>query len=225
MLTVSRRETERYLGYRGISSADPETGALIDACIREIQKCSSPRSLSKTFPLVWYPDSDCAEACEFAGIRCSSNSLLRNLKDCDEVVLLAVTLGTGPDMLIRRASLTDTMKACVLQAAGAAAVESWCDEVNEAIRKDALEKGLYARPRFSPGYGDFPLEAQRGFENALQMKKNIGISLTDSCMMIPEKSITAVIGLSKIERQCRSSGCEECTMAGSCEYSRTGRRI
>ena len=103
------------------------------------------------------------------------------------------------------------------------AVEALCDEVNEKIRKEAEERGLYARPRFSPGYGDFPLEVQRDFERILMMRKKTGIALTDSLLMTPTKSVTAVIGLSPEKRPCHKAGCEECAMAKTCEYSRSDK--
>ena len=82
-------------------------------------------------------------------------------------------------------------------------------------------KGLHARPRFSPGYGDFPLEVQRDFERILEMPKTIGVTLSDSLLMTPTKSITAVIGLSEIDTNCEKSGCEQCAMAGKCAYFRS----
>ena len=213
---TDRREIERYLGYKGIHAADPQISAMIGLCMEDIRRESSPGAVCQTFPLVWEGE----EACRFAGIRTVSRNLMRNLRGCEEVVLMAVTLGPGPDRLIRRAEVQNMLKACVYQAAGAAAVEAWCEDVNEKIRKEAEEKGLYTRPRFSPGYGDFPLEVQRDFERVLQMRKKIGIALTDSLLMTPTKSVTAVIGLSREKRPCHKQGCESCGMAGSCPFSR-----
>ena len=99
--------------------------------------------------------------------------------------------------------------------------EAWCEEVNDVIRMEAEEKGLFTRPRFSPGYGDFPLEVQKDFERILEMPKSIGVSLSESLLMTPTKSITAVVGLSKYRTDCHTAGCEECNMHETCEYSRT----
>ena len=134
--------------------------------------------------------------------------------------MMAVTIGPGPDRLVRRAELRDMLKAYTYQAVGAAMAEAWCEEVNDIIRKEAEEKGLFTRPRFSPGYGDFPLEVQKDFERILEMPKSIGVSLSESLLMTPTKSITAVVGLSKYRTDCHTAGCEECNMHETCEYSR-----
>jgi cobalamin-dependent methionine synthase I len=134
--------------------------------------------------------------------------------------MLAVTIGPGADRLVKRSEIRDMLKAYTYQAVGAAAVEAWCDEVNERIKQEAADKGLYARPRFSPGYGDFPLEVQKDFERILEMPKSIGVSLSESLLMTPTKSITAVIGLSDKATDCHRAGCEECNMHETCEYSR-----
>ena len=158
--------------------------------------------------------------CEFAGIRVSSGNLLKNLKGCSKIVLLAVTLGPAPDMLVRRSEIRDIMKAYTYQAVGAAMVEAWCNEINDRIIEEARAEGMFARPRFSPGYGDFPLEVQRDFERILDMPKSIGVTLSDSLLMTPTKSITAVIGLSDIDIDCHRGGCEECNMHDTCQFSR-----
>ena len=175
----------------------------------------TPRCIYKTFPIEWDGDS-----CEFAGIRVEPGNLTRNLKGCKEIVMLAVTIGPGADRLVKRSEIRDMLKAYTYQAVGAAAVEAWCDEVNERIKQEAADKGLYTRPRFSPGYGDFPLEVQKDFERILEMPKSIGVSLSESLLMTPTKSITAVIGLSDKATDCHIAGCEECNMHETCEYSR-----
>ena len=214
-MEVNRKEVERYLGYRGLTTIDEKMQSVIEDCIREMEEAMTPRCIYKTFPIEW--DS---ESCEFAGIRVEPGNLTRNLKGCKEIVMLAVTIGPGADRLVKRSEIRDMLKAYTYQAVGAAAVEAWCDEVNERIKQEAADKELYARPRFSPGYGDFPLEVQKDFERILEMPKSIGVSLSDSLLMTPTKSITAVIGLSDRATDCHRAGCEECNMHETCEYSR-----
>ena len=214
-MEVNRKEVERYLGYRGLTTIDEKMQSVIEDCIREMEEAMTPRCIYKTFPIEWD-----GESCEFAGIRVEPGNLTRNLKGCKEIVMLAVTIGPGADRLVKRSEIRDMLKAYTYQAVGAAAVEAWCDEVNERIKQEAADKELYARPRFSPGYGDFPLEIQKDFERILEMPKSIGVSLSESLLMTPTKSITAVIGLSDKATDCHRAGCEECNMHETCEYSR-----
>ena len=216
MPEINKNEVVRYLGYRGINRVDETVEKIIDDCIREMQEKVEPKKVYRTFPIEWEEDGGCT----FAGIQIKSGNLLKNLKGCSEIVMLAVTLGSVPDMLVRRAEVRDMMKAYTFQAVGAALAEAYIDEVNDQIKSEAAARGLFARPRFSPGYGDFPLEVQRDFERILEMSKNIGVTLSDSLLMTPTKSITAVIGLSDKDANCTRAGCEECNMRNTCEYSR-----
>lgn len=217
-MEVNRKEVERYLGYRGVSVIDDKMSSIIEECIEDMKREVTPREIHKTFPIVWDEDTF---GCSFSGIKVGPGNLVKNLKGCSEIVMMAVTIGPGPDRLVRRAELRDMLKAYTYQAVGAAMAEAWCEEVNDIIRKEAEEKGLFTRPRFSPGYGDFPLEVQKDFERILEMPKSIGVSLSESLLMTPTKSITAVVGLSKYRTDCHTAGCEECNMHETCEYSRT----
>lgn len=155
-----------------------------------------------------------------AGMEIRSRSLSSNLRGCEYVYLMAATLGIGPDRLIARASVTHMSRAVTLQAAAAAMIEAWCDEVNQKIIREASEQGLYCRPRFSPGYGDFPLEYQQDFAQILRLQKEIGVSLTESLLMIPTKSVTAIIGITEEKQKCVLQGCEVCEQAPVCAFSR-----
>ena len=156
---------------------------------------------------------------EIADVQIHSKNLARNLQGCSEVCLMAATLGIGPDRLIARASAVRMSDAGIYQAAAAAMVETYCDEVNERIRQDAAQRGMYCRPRFSPGYGDFPIAHQRDFSRLLDTPRKIGLTVTESCLLAPIKSVTAVIGLSETPQPCHRKGCEECGKT-DCAYRR-----
>lgn len=107
-------------------------------------------------------------------------------------------------------------RAVILQAASAAMIEEYCDQVCEGLKKEYEEKGLYLRPRFSPGYGDFSLSCQSAVLDALDAGKHLGIKLTDSFLMMPSKSVTAVIGVSQKPHRCDVKGCEACGKQTAC---------
>lgn len=159
------------------------------------------------------------EELDFTVFRTESRSLSRNLKDCEQVILFAATLGTEADSLIRKYSKLQMSKAVTMQAAATAMIESYCDEINTELKETFEKKGLYLRPRFSPGYGDFPLECQRDITAVLETAKRIGIMLTDSLLMTPSKSVTAVMGVSRKPHRCEVRGCELCSKT-DCAYRR-----
>ncbi len=152
-------------------------------------------------------------------VQTRSKNLEKNLKDCQQILVFGATLGSGVDILLHRYGRLKMSRAVVLQAASAAMLETYCDWKNEALRQEYQEMGWYMRPRFSPGYGDFPLECQKEIGAALEMSKRIGVTLTDSLLMAPSKSVTAVMGLSRKPRICSVQGCEACGKE-DCAYRR-----
>ena len=107
----------------------------------------------------------------------------------------------------------------VLQAAAAAMIEDYCDEKNRELSMEAEKRGLFLRPRFSPGYGDFSISCQQDLCRALAAEKTVGITLTESFMMNPSKSVTAVIGAGRAFLPCGGSGCGTCGKK-DCMYRR-----
>lgn len=215
MIEPEYREIYRYLGYRGISP-DEETDRRIRKCVADLNRVITPKNVYESFPLVI--ENGCAV---FAGLEVRSSDLIRNLKDSTRITMLAVTIGHGVDKLIRRAEVSDMLDAAIFQAAGAAMAESYIDTVNEQIRQEAKAEGYSLRPRFSPGYGDLPLSMQTDFERILKMSRNCGIALTDTYLMVPSKSVTALIGMTlSTEDACSVTGCETCNLASSCEFKK-----
>lgn len=216
MIPIRRSEIHRYLGYAG-KTPDEETDAMIERLIPRLEEAVSPAYIYKTFPLSWDNDIPVLES-----VPLQSRNLSRNLKGCLKVSVFACTLGIGADRLIRRTELKSMAEASVLQAIAAAMAEEVCDEVNRTIAQEAKEAGLYVRPRYSPGYGDLSLETQKLVFSLLHPEKAIGVTLTDALLMVPSKSVTALIGLSETEEPCILQGCEECSIHETCVYSRTG---
>lgn len=204
MIAFDRKEAIRYMGYRG-AQPDEAVQAGLERCAAALQEAVQPRSVFRRFPLHWSED-----ALYIADTVIHSKNLARNLKGCTSVYLMAATLGVGGDRLIARASAVRMSDAVILQAVAAAMIEAYCDEVNDEIRKAAEQDGLYCRPRFSPGYGDFSIGHQRDFSRLLDTPRKIGLTVTESCLLAPVKSVTAVIGLSETMQPCHRKGCEEC---------------
>ena len=124
----------------------------------------------------------------------TSRKLARHLDGCHAAYLVCGTLGTGFDALLRRVSVKSASDTLVLQAVGTAAIEEWMDGIEEAIRSELAPGEILVR-RYSPGYGDFPLEAQRELLGMLDSPRKVGVSLTDTLLMAPSKSVSAVIGV------------------------------
>lgn len=208
------RELLRYLGCKNGTVPDKNLTDLIAQCKQELEQAASPRVIWREYPLCIQDHS-----IDMTCLQTQSKSLERNLKDCERVLLFAATLGSRVDVLLHRYNMIQMSKAVVMQAASVAMLETFCDEQNQKLKEEYEEKGWYLRPRFSPGYGDFSLECQRQIAPALELNKRIGVTLTDSLLMAPSKSVTAVIGVSRLPRNCTVQGCEACAKR-DCAYRR-----
>lgn len=152
------QEAVRYLGY-GKNPVDEATSRLVEKGFLELEKVSALRSVFRIFEMNRIDEEKVA----IGTLQISSKSLARNLNHCEKAVLFGATLGTGVDRLIARTSLTDMANAVVLQACAAAMLEEFCDEKQFEIGEELEKEGLYLRPRFSPGYGDFDIGFQKSF--------------------------------------------------------------
>ena len=217
--TIPVKEVQRYMGYHGITDIAPEIRAKIDKAVDQISLQSHPRIISKEFP-VTLEGNDVTLHAESEDVVFHSEGLSRNLNGCCGAILLAATIGPACDMLVRRASVTSAADASVYQAAGAAAIESFLDDYNDKLKASYEAQGLFLRPRFSPGYGDLKLDHQKDWFRLLDITRQIGIELTDSLLMVPTKSVTAIIGIGYDKNVIRCSGCSGCNRKDSCAYSK-----
>ncbi len=181
-LTVSRREILGYLNIKG--EYEPAIDGLIDACLKEMLSVITFRVCYKHFPALF--DGDRLDL-GFAAV--DSRDLADRIKGCSGIILMAATLGIGPDRLISRYSMTEPSRAVILQAVATAVIEAGLDAFCAELAKEHS-----VRERFSCGYGDLPLELQRDIFKALDCERSIGLTLNASCLMSPTKSVTAMIG-------------------------------
>jgi Methionine synthase I, cobalamin-binding domain len=207
---VNLREIYRYLGY-GARIPDDSIQNLIIEVLDALLCVIKPRNIYKVFHS---SISESQVVLEKSGriLVFESKNLADNLAQCNTVVLLAATLGIEADKLLQRYEILHMTKAAIVQACGAACIEAYCNILQEQILDELSKKGtkLFLRPRFSPGYGDLPLQYQRMIFQELECTKRIGITLTDSLLMYPTKSVSALIGLTANPQSCHIDKCSQC---------------
>lgn len=209
-IEIDIREVLRYSGCAG--STDKQISAMAQRCTAEIKAALSCKACFIRVPVLFIGTTVC-----LGGLSVSSKALKRNLTGCNEAIIFAATVGFQVDRIIQKYSLASPAHALCAQAAGAAAIEAFCNLLCARFAEQA--EPLYLRPRFSPGYGDFPLEAQNDIFRLLDCPRKIGLSLNESLLMSPSKSVTAVVGMSEKNLHCKETGCESCANL-SCAYRR-----
>jgi hypothetical protein len=187
-------EISRYMGHRG--GIDKTLEDLIFSCLEKLNEVSSPRHAISQFSCVSSGDT-----VKIDSFTIKSSCLAANLDGCNQVYLLAATLGADVDRLIAQRSKIDSAEALCLQACAAEKIEHYCNDIESELNGEINPGGFYLRPRFSPGYSDFDISFQTELLFILQAEKRIGLSETQSHMLSPLKSVTALIGAAS-----RSSG-------------------
>lgn len=130
------------------------------------------------------------------GIYTESKAIMKALKDSDECFIMVCTLGLGVDKLIAKEALTSVYDAFVIDAMADAAIEAACD-----FAERDMCGGCEILPRFSPGYADLPLTIGCEIVRLLRADTHLGIRFTDSGMMIPGKSVSAIVGIKRPEKE------------------------
>ena len=213
LLQIPLREVLHFLGWRGTPVDAPLLAQIRDLCdlaVREVR----PRKAERRFPLA--PDGSLAGT----SMTPQGNDVRAMLAPCREAVLLAATLGAESERLLLRMQAKDAAQALLLDAVLSAAIEAVLDAREEALRGELAAQGRYLTDRFSPGYGDMPLAQTREICEVLGAQRAIGLTVSAGGVMIPRKSVTAILGISDVPVARRPAGCEGCAARETCALRR-----
>ena len=184
---VNRAEVLRYAGVR---EEIPELKNVLDECLAEFDGELSAKVCWGIFDIARN-----GSKVDFGFAKTVSENLSGNLAECSRAVVFAATIGLSVDRLLLRYGTISPVKALFFQAIGAERIEDLCDRFESEMLETLRLGDCYLRPRFSPGYGDFSLEFQKDIFRALDAPRRIGLTLNESLLMTPTKSVTAVIGI------------------------------
>ena len=177
------------LRYAMLPSFAPKPEELpLQECLEAAKDAARCRAVWRRYPLV----RD-GETLDLGFAKTDSRDLRRHLEGCDGILLFACTAGAETDRRIARAKLLSPARGLLMHAIGTQQVEGGCDRLCARLARQFPERQL--TDRFSPGYGDLALEIQRDVMAALDCGRTVGITLTESLLMTPSKSVTAIIGM------------------------------
>lgn len=205
-------EVKRYLNIKSEGKIDQE---LIEFFDKEIEANINPRLISGEFGL---SKTDDGYLLNGTNIVLKGKLIDKTLKQCDNVVLFAATLTAVSDNMIREYSIKDMAKAVILNACLSVYLEQFADDFQTDLKLKLISENRGITRRISCGYGDFSLAYQQDFIELLRADKYLGIQCSDSNMLTPIKSITALIGTGKkINNDEQESSC--CGACGAeCNY-------
>ena len=209
--TVDKKEMLRYAGVPRKESFSEEA---IEEAIRYARIFAIPGGLWETFP--YDPKTGLLGEGEHAFVL-RGTAIRKHLENSFTVAALAATVGEDIECLSDfRFQDGQYVQGLLLDAAATALTEQLADELETHIKEQAKKRGAHTTSRFSPGYGDWPIEDQKNFCRLLKTDK-IGIYVTKHCMLIPRKSVTAVIGLTPCAKKPAGAACQNCRLL-SCAF-------
>lgn len=185
---VDVREVLRYAGVRTESG---EASELLEKCRRRL--LSAVKGLTVYRALDFRADGN---VCHIGEVSVSSASLAKAMQGAEYVIIFAATVGIEVDRVIAGYQKTSEALAYMASSLASERIESLCDTLCKALYDELCDE-YDLTSRFSAGYGDLPIELQRDIFSMLKPEKYIGLTLTESLLMSPSKSVSAIIGLKR----------------------------
>lgn len=212
---LNKKEILKYLSYKSID-IDLKTEKAINKSIKKIKKIANCKYTYNSFD---FEIKDKRVKILNSNIYFESEDLAHHLKDSKKMIVFSATLGDEVDKYVKKLSLFDMSETVIFDAVATTLVEELSDEAcNEII----IEVGLNKNFRFSPGYGDLDLNEQSKILNLIDATKAIGVRLSDTNMLIPSKSITAIFGLFAGKGKTKKS-CKYCNLKENCAFLKAGK--
>ncbi|MGN0301283.1 MAG: vitamin B12 dependent methionine synthase [Anaerotardibacter sp.] len=209
----------RFMGYTG----QELTADLVARLQQMAQKCSAVAKPSYVWRL-FDIESITPQAVVLKGqpLVLEGSSITHHLEGATQVVLLGATLGLVHERESQALASINSLDALLFNACSNALIEQVADFVQNDINEWAKKNGLFAKMRFSPGYGDLPLDIQPQFLKVLGAQKSIGLHVLPTNILVPMKSITAIVGLFNYETDTSFIPCTQCAAFEFCSYREKG---
>ncbi len=196
--------------------AGEELRDLVSGCSREVLGTIRPRWAWRALALTLEENGVRLEG----GLLLPGADLKRHLAGCQQAAIFCATLGAEMDALIRKNEQMDMGRALALDCCASAAVEALCDQIEGEIQ--GKFPGCFFPYRFSPGYGDLPLEIQGELLALLDAPRRVGLCANASALLTPRKSVTAILGIAQEEIQPTHRSCLGCPAREGCQYRKAG---
>ena len=216
-ISIDREEVLRYLEYKG-QDIDNNLIEIIEECRNITKDRINPRYTFRVYSI----KQNYKGIIELEGTNLilESNDLYEILKDCNECILMAATLGINIEKDIKKYSCTELTKGIIIDSCATTAIEEVCDRVQNEIENNILKNGQYLTFRYSPGYGDLSIEKNTEILTILNGQKEIGLTITNSGIMIPRKSVIAIIGITDKKVEQDKTSCSTCKNKSKCKFKK-----
>jgi len=219
-IKINKSEVLRYLGYKN-QEYSQELDQIIDEIRNEIMEISNYKYTYKIVELK--RDAEGMAYIDDGILPLLGENIQKHLANADSCVIMAATLGFEVEKRLNYYSKVDLTKNFILDSCGTQMIEEVCDGIEVEVKRK-LGDGFYYTFRYSPGYGDFPISVQNELVRYLDGYRKIGLTVTASHLLLPRKSVTAIMGVQKIPFVSELDRCAACLAREYCEFRKEGTR-
>ncbi|WP_296645649.1 vitamin B12 dependent-methionine synthase activation domain-containing protein [Romboutsia sp. 13368] len=219
-IEIDKSEVLRYLEYKG-QKIDETLDSIIDECIKITKEKINPRYTLGVYSILREKINDSYQIrFKDSDILIESKDLYELLNNSNKCIVLAATLGVDIEKQIKINSYSNLTKSIIIDACATSAIEEFCDILQNNIKLELSEQEKYITSRYSPGYGDLSININEDIINLLKAQTKIGLTITKDKIMIPRKSVIAIVGISEIENIDNKKSCLECSNYNNCKYKK-----
>lgn len=210
---MNKNDVLRHLGHNN-QEIDQSLDEMIDAYMKRVENLNG----KYVYQIFDFEQGDDIKVLNTI-LNLKGDSIKHILSQASQLILFAGTLGHEMDQQILKSSYDSSLSMMILDVCASVKIEDVLDQMEEEIK---TTYPVHLTPRFSPGYGDLPLDIQRDLIEVIGAKK-IGIHVTDSSILLPKKSVTGIIGISDKKMTVTYRFCDDCLLRTSCDFKRCKR--
>ena len=216
-IKINKKEVLRYLQYNN-QQIEENLNLIVDNSIELTKEIINPKVVYKKCKIdshnknmIYLPQED---------IVFESSDIYKLLENCQDCILICATLGLEIEREIRKFTYTNLTKGVILDACATTAIEEVCDMLQDKIEENLNKQGKYITMRYSPGYGDLSIEKNKDIVRVLNGHHTIGLTVNENGIMIPRKSVVAIIGISNKLINITKKSCDSCSNSSTCKYKK-----
>jgi hypothetical protein len=217
-LDLKAEEVIRQSGINKDSRLMPKVRLLIDELLRRVEKdhLLEPVFAYEVTPVTKWLDDGLHVG---DSLMLNGSFIASTLEKASDLAVVFCTIGSRIEEAVAQLrSEKHLLKASLLDGLGSAAVDLLTVEAYHRLKDIFAEQGLSVSGPINPGARDFPISDQHIMAQLVPIEK-IGLELTVSAMMRPQKSISMIIGVgSEMPSWTRAEACARCNLAKSCRY-------
>ena len=217
-IKINSSEVLRYLGYNG-QRLDEEIINNVKKSKKLVKDIIDLRYIVKRYEIEQIKEGIILKGTNFM---LKGEDIKKHLKSCNECIFMAVTLGNEFERILRLYERKSLLESIIMDSCGTTAIEEACDLLESNIKERVRKENLFITSRYSPGYGDLSIEIQYDFISLLNCQKEIGLTCSEDNILIPRKSVTAIIGISEEDIKEQGKKCAICLKNKECLYRRKG---